>query len=448
MLHQVYDAIWNAIANQQNQFLQGGIVLMIIGTIGAYARRLPSRLYHWILNRFIITLEISNEDPAFDWLTGWLSMQPYSKRSRNLTVTTYRDSYGNLRQRGRRNNNGPSVACSPGEREPEPQLPEIIFTPAPGNHVFLYKRRPVWLVRSKESPKSEEGGYSFFTRESFQIRMFARNQDTARALIEEAQKLSLVEKEVRTDIYVFDRYNGMRRIDSCDPRPISTVFLPEGQVAAIKDSIQQFLGQQSFYQRRGIPWRLGLLFHGLPGTGKTTLIRALSGEFRMDLYLISLSGAMSDSALSQALGNVPPRSIILLEDVDATFVQRDKNQDVENTLSFSGLLNALDGVASREGWVVFMTTNHIEKLDPALIRPGRADIKLEFKHATAYQAASMYEAFFPEGLDPDASLTFGVIVENRKMIMAEVQQHLIVHQHSAVEALGAMSLPAVVEEVA
>ena len=97
---------------------------------------------------------------------------------------------------------------------------------------------------------------------------------------------------------------------------------------------------------------------------------------------------MDDDGLNRALNESPGSSIILLEDIDALFVERhsvDRNSGGHHRggrVSFSGLLNALDGVRSQEGRISFMTTNHREKLDPALLRPGRADVHIEFTNAS------------------------------------------------------------------
>ena len=84
---------------------------------------------------------------------------------------------------------------------------------------------------------------------------------------------------------------------------------------------------------------------------------------------------MDDDDLNRALNDAPSHSIILLEDIDGIFKGRESviNQGSRGRVTFSGLLNALDGVRSQEGRILFMTTNHREKLDPALLRPGRAD---------------------------------------------------------------------------
>lgn len=120
----------------------------------------------------------------------------------------------------------------------------------------------------------------------------------------------------------------------------------------------------------GIPFRRGYLLYGYPGTGKSSFIRALAGELKVHLCLVSLNDKnMTDEDLNSLLNNAPPRSILLLEDVDAAFAQRD-NGETASRVTFSGLLNALDGVGSQEGKILFMTTNKINLLDPALIRPG------------------------------------------------------------------------------
>jgi chaperone BCS1 len=150
---------------------------------------------------------------------------------------------------------------------------------------------------------------------------------------------------------------------------------------------------------------------------------------------------MNDSTLTALMGRVPARCIVLLEDLDAAFTRstsrdgsstgapgskkksgdgKDKGNDDDsddedessgkrggkkkkgddslsdvNTLSLSGLLNALDGVAAAEGRILFATTNHLERLDPALSRPGRMDVWVEFKHASPWQAEALFKNFFP-----------------------------------------------------
>ena len=146
------------------------------------------------------------------------------------------------------------------------------------------------------------------------------------------------------------------------------------------------------YIDRGIPYRRGYLMHGPPGCGKSSFVAALAGELGYDICVLNLSDSgLTDDRLSHALSTTPPTSLVLLEDIDAAFVQRSANDrgGRQSHVTFSGLLNALDGVAAGEERILFMTTNHLDRLDPALIRPGRVDVIHHIGHASRSQCHRM-----------------------------------------------------------
>merc|ERR1719399_1312514 len=103
---------------------------------------------------------------------------------------------------------------------------------------------------------------------------------------------------------------------------------------------------------------------------------------------------MSDDSLKSAIEHVPHKSIVVLEDVDALFDGKRQKTDGKSVLTFSGLLNALDGVGGCSGQIFVLTTNHRERLDPALIRNGRVDLHVEFKDATAEQMRGLFLQFY------------------------------------------------------
>lgn len=155
------------------------------------------------------------------------------------------------------------------------------------------------------------------------------------------------------------------------------------------------------YSNCGIPYRRGYLLYGPPGTGKSSLSFAIAGVFGVDIYCISMNDpGLSDGELLRLLSHLPRHCVLLLEDIDGANIQQrnDDNDDRRSThdgrnksgVSLSGLLNAIDGVASPEGRILIVTTNFPERLDAALIRPGRIDRKVEFKLASKEVSYEMF----------------------------------------------------------
>src|SRR5690606_31944655 len=142
---------------------------------------------------------------------------------------------------------------------------------------------------------------------------------------------------------------------------------------------------------------------GIPGSGKTSTTISIAADLQMNICIINLNN-VDDESFSEAMNEVPPRSIILLEDADCAIASgsREKNKEgsmmnlnqPENSkLSLSGLLNAIDGVASPDGTIIFITTNHIDKIDPALLRPGRIDKIIHYTFATRDQIFELAKRF-------------------------------------------------------
>jgi len=148
---------------------------------------------------------------------------------------------------------------------------------------------------------------------------------------------------------------------------------------------------------------------------------------------------MTDELLISLLNNAPPNALLVIEDVDAAFVDRSSGEK-SNQVTFSGLLNALDGVAAQEGRLLFMTTNRIQVLDPALIREGRVDKRVHLGHATQEQAGALYAHFY--GIDNNTTEVsqFKNKVPNSTLTMAELQGHFMTYRTDAVMALQNIDL--------
>lgn len=185
------------------------------------------------------------------------------------------------------------------------------------------------------------------------------------------------------------------------------------------------MSSHQWYLDRGIPYRRGYLLHGPPGCGKSSFVAALAGQLHYNICILNLGDpGMTDDRLQHLLAVVPPRSMVLLEDVD--FAVGD-SQPADATgpyagvmhVSFSGLLNALDGVVATEERIVFMTTNHFKRLPRALVRPGRVDLNIYVGLASKVQLHRMFVRFFP-GME-ELAAQFATLCEGEGLSMAELQ---------------------------
>lgn len=179
------------------------------------------------------------------------------------------------------------------------------------------------------------------------------------------------------------KYNskGIMNTSDLKERSIDTVILQGNLKESILKTISDFEKNSEWFKQKGINRVLGMLFYGPPGTGKTSIIRAIASEIRNDIVIIPI-GAISDATLSRLTTEIPKLKsddthtvIYVFEDIDCVSSTKDRNNletdERESKVSLSTLLNIIDGVDGLDNAIIIATTNHIEKLDPALIRPGR-----------------------------------------------------------------------------
>lgn len=212
-------------------------------------------------------------------------------------------------------------------------------------------------------------------------------------------------------------------------RPISSVVLAPGIQEDLMSDARSFFKKKTknWYYGHGIPYRRNYLFHGPPGTGKTSTIRALAGDQKLKACFMSLSHeGFHDHTLVEALTSIPKPCLIVFEDIDALF--SDRQNKTPSKITFSGLLNAVDGMMSTEGTLMIMTTNHRDKLDPALSRCGRIDRQFEFSLPGHSEIARYYSSFYPDAPEEYATGFADAVFarkEKRARSLATLQQHFI-----------------------
>ena len=232
-------------------------------------------------------------------------------------------------------------------------------------------------------------------------------------------------KNGRTGIYMFDEY-VWDLLNSHPKRNIDTIHL-DGEERKILKYLKSFKSEstRTRYESLGIPYKRNILFEGYPGTGKTSLIYALAGELDMDVCIINFNKDIDDNVFMRSLRKLKDDSILVFEDIDVLFKERKENDSMKSLITFSGLLNTLDGMAYREGLIVFMTTNYECNLDLALKRPGRIDRSLHFGFCNKNQVKEMYKKFYPDYIDDYPR--FWKEIKGLNFTTAMLQQYFIWH---------------------
>jgi chaperone BCS1 len=373
-------AFIRTILSGRNQFASDGLLLLLAGGLGVYLRAIPERLLEWCINQITLSITVKDDDVAFVWVKEWLLEQKFLKRIRQVDVDT------TLRS--------------------EKQLALI---PAPGYHWFWWGKRP---FRVEFSRSEDRRGWQVKRAEMLTFRTVGRRQAFLKTFIRQIVECHEKTTSAQSSLFAYDEY-WMRVVGYC-ARRLESVILKSGEKERLIQDIEQFRTSKERYTQLGVPYHRGYLFYGPPGTGKTSLVSALAARFGMSIYGISLAD-FNDKSLLRAVQNIPANSVILFEDIDCMKAGKARPNVVgqetppwpekpggENGaeallgVSLSGLLNVLDGFHAPENVLFVMTTNHIEALDPALLRPGRIDYRLLMSLASAEQKITLYRRFFPE----------------------------------------------------
>lgn len=388
---QLKQFIHQSMAN--NPYFAAGGGLMILGSGLALARTGMIRLSRVLYKQMIVDLEIQSKDKSYSWFLTWMGRYPY-RVSKHLSVRT------NYIQ----HDNG-SIST------------KFSLVPGIGNHWLFYKGAIISIKRERSGRMIDIVNSSPY--ETVKLTTLYKDRHIFNEILEEAKTIAMKSNEGKTVIYTSFGPEWRKFGQPKAKRALPSVVLDHGIKETILEDVKDFMQNGGWYSDRGIPYRRGYLLYGPPGSGKTSFIQALAGELDYNICILNLSEQnLTDDRLNHLMNNMPERSILLLEDIDAAFNSRktmsqDHGQDgTPNNLSqfqmqsnyntsvtFSGLLNALDGVTSSEETITFMTTNHPEKLDPAIMRPGRVDFKVFIGNATPYQAEKMFMKFYPDETD-------------------------------------------------
>jgi chaperone BCS1 len=441
------------------------IGLVIVG-LSTFVRYVLGYGYRYAQDVFGSTVRIEDEDPLYDHLMRWMADHQFLNRQfRSVKAISTPKSSWEDEEEALKSMIGGGLHLT----EPDPNnlisyrsivgRSPISLQPFQGTHLF--RRHGSWILfkhrvnsGSQLVPLPKERGYITLQCVGFSTAPLQR-------LMEEAQLYNL--ERTRTTTTIFRAISNVRdvmrwtKFSARPSRDISTVIFDQKKKQALLKDINEYLHPHTrrWYSNHGIPYRRGYLFSGAPGTGKTSLTSALAGIFGLDIFVLSLLDPnLNESQLMRLMSEIPPRCIVLLEDVDAAGLTRpetgnNNNNDREKSqlrrrgaanntpqqwdgtdllsviqpsagngsnnnssgtapgvsVSLSGLLNAIDGVSSQEGRILIMTTNSPEMLDKALVRPGRVDMHIVFELPSREEMRELFLSMYNDYPRTTATVT-------------------------------------------
>ena len=266
------------------------------------------------------------------------------------------------------------------------------------------------------------------------VLLYAPSFDIIEKFIKSVKDQHKIQKDSKFVIFKWiPKHNDWIDDSFSEKRSMESVILESRVKSELLSDINEFTSENTvkWYKKHHIPFRRGYMFHGPPGTGKTSMIVALTSYMKRNLYRINLvAPGLCDDSLISAVQQVPEESVVMFEDIDALFgIHREKNETFNVT--FSGLLNAIDGVGDSTRGVVFMfTTNHLDRVDDALKRCGRIDRSFELGHCCDQQLVDMFLRFYPDCHDHAFEFKKNVRKQTNKVSPAEAQHHFIMHRKS------------------
>lgn len=202
-------------------------------------------------------------------------------------------------------------------------------------------------------------------------------------------------------------------------KSFDTLYLRKHDEKRLKMAIEMFLNRKDLMQQLGLPDKLGIFLTGAPGTGKTSCVYVIACALGLDIYYVNISDVETNDELQQIFDyvnkNCAQRGIIIFEEIDKqtpivlktynhynsnnneTQISSETNVSLldsrQKKLSLDYFLNLLQGALTQDGTIVIATSNHLELLEPALIRDGRFDVKIDMRMCDHYQIQCIYRNF-------------------------------------------------------
>ncbi|KAF3179040.1 hypothetical protein TWF788_007124 [Orbilia oligospora] len=361
-----------------------------------------SRVLHYLSLYYETSITIDSDDPIHTHVMSWLAVNVSTRRlqARTAKASGYSEDQTRVMEYNASARDG-KFHLIEWQKFTKPD-----FEPHVGEHIFFFRGRRFWITRNKDDSLAQDqlisgNQLSINKSEYIRISCWGQSADPIKEFLQESKSIYLTQECSKTRIFRAKEITWSPRwycAATRATRPISTISLDESTKKALLRDVNEFLNPKA-----------------------------------------------------------PRWCIVLLEDIDTVDISRrrdgsaggDQGKGEHKTqMTLSGLLNAIDGVASHEGRILIMTTNHPEVLDPALVRKGRVDLEVPFGLATKEQIVNLFTIMYSHDYDDEeqgdeiakekliaAALRFGDLLDADTFSPAEITEFLMVRKDDYWKAL-------------
>lgn len=381
-----------------NPLIGGAMIMGIIGAIIVSLKSVPEKIYERIKRRVVYSIHIDETDELYLYFERWLKHNHESQYRNMSAALSEKTNFGESNKLYESN---------------DTHAKDIVYYKQFSDFIIIkYKNR--WLTINKGRDKIENASSiaSLFFN-SFTISIFL-SKKILMTLIDEVVEYNQQFKPNNGMIPVFssNKYGDWIKVRNIEPKKVENIFLDNKLKEELIHDVDKFVISKDWYTSRSIPYKRGYCFYGEPGNGKTSLALAIAQHLNRSINILSLQG-MDDENLRRSFRDLTKGSILLIEDIDAIF---DKRESKVKDLTFSTLLQCLDGVFYTDNVILIITTNHLDQLDGALLRDGRIDIKLKINNPPLSVIVDYINTFYNTNVDfhlnGDANHIIGISMSN------------------------------------
>ncbi len=389
-----------------NAFLQGGFILGVISAIVIWGRDSVTRGFRFTYSMFFISITTDSTDMFYQCLQKWIHHEGITKNKR-VTQVYIND-----------------------KTDP----PTVSFLAARVS--YLTRRTGFWstITRSVDNDNGDGGNSgsnrvqsgvpSWLRPEKLSITTFIWNRSALHDFVSYiAEEYTGNSGGVEVYSFGWDNWRLNYEIVGVD---FDKIILNGNLSEEMSKDLDWFYSSREWFDKRQLPYQKGYLFRGPPGTGKTSLVSALAKKYGLKICMIELA-ERTDAELKTMFSRAPKNCILCLEDFDSFFNGR-KSICKDTKVTFSGLLNAINGISSGVGRLCIITTNDTEKIDPALARAGRLDKHWHIGYLEAEQTSRLLHIYYPDTPTENIWIArFAAAMEGQQVSPADLVGHIQAH---------------------